>query len=106
MVAESDICIEISTKQTNSKMPPFHFRYWLSAPFIKQQVGKVKKLSVRKNIRESNYISLSELIIYEDHTFESFEAEGTFTHEQILEMTKNRYMVPKKTHVLSGILQR
>jgi hypothetical protein len=57
-------------------------------------VGKVKKLSVKKNIKNEKPINLSDLVIFNDHTFEELESEGKISWEQVQKMFKSRIIVP------------
>ncbi len=57
-------------------------------------MGKVKKLSVKKNIKNEKPINLSDLVIFNDHTFEELESEGKISWEQVQKMFKSRIIVP------------
>ena len=57
-------------------------------------MGKVKKLSVKKNIKNEKPINLSDLVIFSDHTFEELENEGKISWEQVQKMFKSRIIVP------------
>ena len=52
------------------------FRFWLSPKYVKQQVGKVTKISVSKNILDNKPVNLSDIINYEDHTFDNLDLDS------------------------------
>ena len=64
-----DVAIQIKTAQTPNAIEPMKFKYWLSARFVKQQVGKVNRMSVRKNLNDNQHINLSEMVYYEDPAY-------------------------------------
>ena len=94
LLLNEDFCIKIKSVQTPSHIDSFKFRYWLSPQFIKQQVGKIKKLSVKRNIKIEKPINLSDFVIFNDHTFEELENEGSISWEQVQKMFKTRIIVP------------
>ena len=67
ILIEDDVCIKIKSLHTPSQIEAFKFRYWLSAKYVKNQVGKVRKVSIKRNLKNNQFINLNELVNLDDN---------------------------------------
>ena len=61
ILIEEDICIKIKSVSNPNTIEPIRFYYWLSSKAIKEQVGKITRISDKSNIRRNKFINLNNL---------------------------------------------
>ena len=62
VTVQDDVCIKIKSVHTPSGIESLKFRYWLNAKGIRHQVGKVSRLSIAKNLKLNQILTLHEFV--------------------------------------------
>lgn len=65
---KEDVCIKIKSISTAPLIESFKFRYWLNAKYVKNQVGKINKVSVKYNLVNNQYIYMNTVVNFNEET--------------------------------------